>query len=398
MQGYRVTDFGWVWAGATLGQVLADMGAEVIKVESRRRLDGLRLGRVFELGDAVELNPHFHNLNRSKLSVTINMELGQGVSLIKDLVRISDVVVDNFRAGVMQKHGLGYKALVKVRRDIIAISLSAAGQTGPLSDILAYATIISGLSGIDSLMGYIDDCPLGVKHAYIDLVASLFGAFAVLAALRHRNLTGEGQYIDLSQWEVADNLIGEAIMDYFMNQRVMKTQGNRHAEMAPHGHYPCLGADQWISIAVKTEQEWQALCQAMGDPPWTREEKFSDRFNRLCNQDKLDEHLSEWTKGYTPEELTRLLQQAGVAAFPCYNSEGLFFDPHFKERGIYEEVEHPKTGNEFVYATPIRLEKTPGRISRHAPLLGQDNDYVLRELLGLTPKRIEALSRDKVIY
>ena len=199
LKGYRAVDFGWVWAGTVLGHILADYGAEVIKVESKRRLDGLRLGRVFELGTALEINPTFHNLNRNKLSITVDIRQPKGVELLKRLIAESDIVIENFTPDVMRKRGLDYDSLIKVNANIIMISMSAAGSYGPLAHVVTYAPVISALSGIDSMVGYENDRPLGFKHAYADPTASLFGAFAVLGALRYREKTGKGQHIDLSQ-------------------------------------------------------------------------------------------------------------------------------------------------------------------------------------------------------
>lgn len=398
LEGYRVCDFGWVFAGAVLGQVFADMGAEVIKVESRKRLDGLRLGRVFELGETLELNPSFHMLNRSKRSVTIDMSAPEGFELLKKLIAVSDLVVDNFRAGVLKRHGLDYESLRKIRPDVVQISMSPAGQTGPLNNILAYAPIMGALAGVDSLMGYYGERPLGVKHVNLDPVSSLFGAFCALTALNHRQETGQGQYIDLSEQEVGIQFIGEAVMEYVMTGRVPGTQGTRHPAMCPHGNYPCKGDDEWIAIAVKTEEEWKALCKAMGNPPWAEEEKFRDQPSRLQHVAEIDTHMAEWTSRFSSGELFNSLQSVGVAATPSYSIEGVFFDPHFKEREVYQEVEHPKTGNEFLYTTPIRFNETPGRTWRHAPLLGQDNNYVLEEVLGVDNKELERLVESQVVY
>ncbi|MFH1484615.1 MAG: CoA transferase, partial [Chloroflexota bacterium] len=278
LKGYRVTDFGWVWAGTVLGSVFADMGAEVIKVESVRRLDGLRLGKVFELGDALEVNPNFHNLNHSKMSITLDLRSPKGPDFAKELIKVSDVVVENFTPRFMPQVGMNYEELRKIKPDLVMISLPPAGTAGPLNDLLAYAPILSAISGLDSMVGYPGERVLGVKHAYTDPTASLIGAFSVLAALRHRNLTGEGQHIELAQWEATISLIGEAVMDYSMNKRVAGPLGNLHPTMAPHNTYRCDGEDKWVSIAVKTEDEWKAFCKAIGNPAWTKDTKFADKY------------------------------------------------------------------------------------------------------------------------
>ena len=396
--GLRVVDFGWVWAGTVLGHILADHGAEVIKIESKRRLDGLRLGKVFELGETLEINPWFHNLNRNKLSITIDITKHPGAELIKKLVGKSQVIVENFTPGVLERHGLDYQSLTEIKPDIIMISLSPTGQHGPLSQILAYAPIVSALSGIDSMVGYPGDQPLGFKHAYADPTASLFGAFAVLAALRYKEKTGKGQYIDLSQVESVTSLIGEAIMDFVMNRRVRGNQGNLSDSMAPHGNYPCQGDDKWVSLAVKTDDDWERFCEAIGKPFWTKDPRFADKYQRLTNSEELDKHVAQWTSKHTDYEAAEILQQAGVAAAPVLSTDAVFLDPHFNERHIFADVDHPIVGGTVVYDLPWKLSGVKREQMRHAPILGEHNDYVFGEILGLSPEERDKLVVEEVIY
>lgn len=396
LAGYRVVDFGWVWAGTLLGQVMGLYGAEVIKIESRRHLDGLRLGRVFELGEELEKNTFFQNLNRNKLSATIDISTADGIRLIKELVKKSDVVIENFAPGIMLKNSLDYASLAAVRPDIVMASLSPLGQYGPESNLVTYAPIISALSGIDSLIGYENELPFGFKHAYADVVASLWGLFAVLTALRVRKTTGTGQYIDLSQGESVMPFIGEAFMDYFMNNRVAKPRGNRSLTAAPHGIYPCAGEDRWVAIAVKDETEWHSFCTALGNPDWTRNPSFASITNRITGAAEVDKFTSEWTRQRSDYEAAETLQGAGVAAAPVLNTEGTFLDPHFSEREAYVNVEHPVTGNTMLYNVPWKIEGLEQNW-RHAPLLGEHNDYVFGELLGLDKAEITRLIKAKVI-
>ena len=397
-EGYRIVDFGWVWAGTVLGHILADYGAEVIKVESKRRLDGLRLGRVFELGTALEINPTFHNLNRNKLSITVNIQKPEGIQILKNLIAKSDIVIENFTPEVMPKRGLDYASLKEVKPDIIMISLSAAGSFGVLNHIVTYAPIIAALSGVDSMVGYTDDRPLGFKHAYADPTASLFGAFTLLAALRYRTETGKGQHIDLSQWETTTSLVGEAIMDYLMNGRVAGPKGNRDAIMSPHGNYPCMGEDKWVSIAIKTEKEWKGFCKATGNQEWTKDIKFADKFNRIKNATELDEHVAKWTINYTDYKATEILQNNGVAAAPLLTTEGIFMDPHFNARHTFVEVDHPIVGGESIYGLPWKMSACASKKMKHAPLLGEHNSYVLGKILNMSDDEIEKLTEEEVIY
>ena len=407
LEGYRILDFGTAVAGPMAVQILADMGAEVIKVESRKSLDGLRLGRPI-VGDDIaggdegkwpDIQPSFHGVNRNKLGITLDIKHPEGLLLIKRLVEISDVVADNFSPGVMARAGLDYDSLRKIKPDIITVSLSGVGQYGPISNATTYANNILAFGGAGSMIGYYGEQPLGMCSLYYgDSNASVHAAFAVLAALYYHESTGEGQQIDLSEAEASTSILGEPIMDYIMNGRVRGPQGNRHPFMAPHNNYRCKGGDKWVSIAIKDDAEWQNFCGAIGNPELASEKKFADGFSRWNNQDELDELVTNWTTNYTPYEVMDILQKAGVAAVPVMDVEDQYFDPHLKERHACIEVEHPLIGLEVLYGIPWKLSETPGQIRRVAPSLGEHNDYVFGELLGLCPKEIARLTEEKVIY
>ena len=406
LEGYRIIDFGTAWAGPMTTQLLADMGAEVIKVETRSRLDGLRMGSPI-IGDDIaggdegkwpNIQPSFHALNRNKLGITMDIKQPKAMDILKKLVKISDVVCDNFSPGVMARNELDYKSLIKIKPDIITLSLSGLGQHGPYSDATVYAGSIISLAGVSSLIGYYGEPPIGMTAmAYGDSNASIHAAFGILAAIYHRELTGKGQEIDLSEVEAAASLLGTAILDYQMNQRIRTSQGNRDPFMAPHNNYRCEGTDKWVSIAVKTDEEWKNLCQAMGNPEWCENEKFADGLSRWENQEELDKLITTWTRSRTPYEVMEILQKVGVAAVPVMNVEDQYFDPHFKEAQYYTEVEHPLVGLEPLYGIPWHLNKTPGEIYRVAPALGEHNDYVFGELLGLSKEEIEKLVEEKVV-
>jgi benzylsuccinate CoA-transferase BbsF subunit len=397
-----------------MAHIVADMGAEVIKVESRNRIDYGRIGGAASSKDLLlktpealvaaaperlELNPVFHLLNRGKLGITVDFTKPKGAELLRELIKRSDVVTDNFTPGVLDKYGLSYESLAEIKRDIIVVSLCFAGHTGPLKGTRGYAPIITALAGLDSVVGYTDESvPCGPNFAYGDHVAAMHGALAILVALIHRNRTGEGQYIDISEWEATTSLLGEPLMEYVMNGRIPGPTGNRDSIMAPHGYYLCKGEGQWVSIAVKTEEEWRNFCQALENPPWTEEERFGDRYSRLLNQDALDKFVGQWTANHSPLEVTEILQQAGVAAAPFLISKNQYHDPHFKERGIFLEVNHPKSGREVFYGIPWKLSDTPGEVRSSGPLLGQDNGYVFKELLGLSQGDFEHLVEEKVIF
>src|SRR5262245_3743650 len=409
LAGYRMLDFGTAFASPMAAHLLADMGAEVIKIESHTRLDGLRLGRPIvgediaggDRGEWPEYQPVFHGLNRNKLGITVNIKHAEGVEILKRLARISDVVIDNFSPGVMDRAGLGYDALRQENPGLIYVSLPAAGDSGPLRDIVTYAPVIAALAGISGLVGYSrapEDFVGTLQVAFCDAVGALHAVVAILAALRHRQTSGVGHAIEIAQWEAAVSMLGEGILDYVMNSRVLGPIGNAHPSMMPHDNYRCAGDDAWVAIAVRSEDEWRAFCQATGHPQWAGDPRFADAYLRRQHGAELHALVTNWTSQHTPYEVMETLQAAGVAAMPVMDLEDQFRDPHLREREIHLESEHPKVGLEFLHGIPWRLSETPGRISRPAPLLGEHNRYVFGDLLGMPEAEIQRLVEVGAIY
>jgi benzylsuccinate CoA-transferase BbsF subunit len=399
LHGYRVLDFGWVLAGAIPGMVLADMGAEVIKVESRQRLDYMRMGRPI-VGDQPdpEQHPMFHNVNRNKLSITLNTTRQQAIELARKLVARCDVVIENFSPGVMGRLGLSYEELRRIKPNLIMASISSTGQTGPLRNLRAYAPSIGALAGLDSTMGYEGGRPLGLKHAFGDICGALHTIFAIVAALYQRQRTGRGQYIDLSMLRATVATQGVGLMEYLMTRWVMQPRGNYDPTMAPYGNYPCEGEDRWVSIAVATEEEWQGLKAALDSPAWTADPKFASRYGRHKHRHELDQHLAHWTAGCSAETVTELLQSHGVAAVPVMGAEERLFNPHFRERGLYADIDHPALGAEPIFNLMWNLSRTPSTIRRHAPLMGEHNQQVFCGILGMSEQEVKSLEEAQVIY
>ncbi|MDO8673729.1 MAG: CoA transferase, partial [Dehalococcoidia bacterium] len=315
LAGIRVADFSWVWAGPYCTFQLAMMGAEVIEFESKRRIDITRILQPIAYADppvhaayvewqntdALERKPfafgqpspdqsgYFNHIAMSKLGVTLDLSNPRAMEIAKRVVAVSDVVIENFAPRVMKGFGLDYEILKEVRPDIIYVSMSGTGAFGPDRDFVLYGAPQVALSGLASLTGYVGGPPMPLPISYADPLAALHTAFYILAALNHRRETGEGQYLDLSQWESTICLQPEGVMDYMMNGRVPPRMGNRDGIMAPHDVYPCKGDDSWIAIAVGSEEEWRALCDAMGNPDWTRKEEFAGMYSRWHNQDQLNE-------------------------------------------------------------------------------------------------------------
>ncbi len=404
LDGYRVLDFGWVLAGAVPGMILADMGAEVIKVETRQRMDYMRLGRPI-IGDDPdpEQNPMFHNVNRGKRSITLNTTKPEAVGLARQLAAQCDVVIENFSPGVMQRLGLDYETLSRDNPRLVMASITSNGQTGPLRDLRAYAPSIGAMSGLDSTMGYEGSDgesgrPLGLKHAYADLCGALHAVFAITSALYQRDRTGRGQYIDISMLRATVATMGAGLMEYELTGRVPRPRGNYDPVMAPYGNYPCLGDDEWVSIAVRTEEEWGGLVDAMGSPVWAAGADFASRYARLEHRRDLDIRISEWTNERSAWEAADLLQSHGVAAFPVLGAEGRLFNPHFQERGLYSDIDHPALGIEPIFNLMWQLSRTPPQIQRHAPLLGEHNREVFCGLLGLDDPEVSRLEEEQVIW
>lgn len=399
LEGVRVLDFTQVWAGPYCSLLLSLNGAEVIKVESEVRTDQSRRYSV-TLGTGYkgkEESPLFNTLNLNKLDITLNLKHPKGVKLAKDITRVCDVVTENFRPGVMSRLGLGYDALRKVKPDIIYLSSSARGGTGPEWNYAGYAPLFAALGGLAYVTGHPDGRP-STLSGRTDLVAGTSGFFVILAALIYHARTGKGQHIDLSSSEAMSVVIGDTFMDYAMNSRNPTRKGNRDSTMSPHNCYSCQGDDKWISIAIASDEEWQAFCNAIGNPDWARDDRFSDTYSRKANEEELDRLISDWTINHTPYEAMEILQRAGVAAMPSFNSEELFNNPHLKERGCFTEVEHPVTGKQKMVGVPWKLSATPAKITRHAPLFGEHNKYVFGELLSMSDNDIEELQRQEVIY
>ena len=397
LKGLRVIDFGWVWAGAVPGHILADMGAEVIKIESASPLDYMRQGRpIVGTQKDPEQNPMFQNVNRGKLSLRIRLDHPAARGVLQDLIAVSDVVIENFSPGVMAKFGLAYADLQRVRPDLVMCAMSAVGQNGPLRGIRTYATMIASLAGLDSLIGYPGGRVLGSQSSYADPNASLHATLGILAALWRRQQTGQGAYIDLSQWEAAVNVMGEQFADYAMHDCVGGPCGTAHATKAPHGNYPARGDDRWIAIAVTKDTEWQALRACLGDPEWMSLPKFATAAERLAARAELDQQLGRETRKHAADALAALLAVAGVPAAPLRDASELATDAHFAERRLFEMVEHPVLGALPVYRLPWHIDGAPVPITRRAPLLGEHNEYTLREVLGYSDERVAALHATRV--
>ena len=404
LEHLRVLDFSWVWSGPLLTSILAEFGAQVIKVEHGERLDSSRLrgrpladGKVVQ-GPSIEIGPYFHQTNHDKLGITINLKAPEARALLDQLVGVSDILVENLTPGALDRAGLGYAHAAALNPRLIYLSMAAAGQTGPMSGVRAYAPIMSSYCGFEALVGYPGEDPIGMMNfGYGDPNAAVHALLPLLAAIHETAASGHGQRIDMSQIEALLAVMADPVIDYFMNGREAAPTGNRHPAMAPHGIYPAAGSDCWISIAVADDAQWQTLVGLMEAPAWAVDPRLAHAHGRLACCDLLDGELARWTAGREQARLVGLLRGAGIACSPVQDIAAQWADPHFAARRLRQPTLHPLSGPELLYRTPWNMERSRPEIRASAPLLGQDNDYVFETLLGLDPDHLARLKADGVI-
>lgn len=411
LSGLHVADFGWFAAGPIVTEVMGIYGAEVVRVESESRVDGLRTVMPFAMDKTgYNVSGWFNNFNAGKLSVTLNLNTEKGKELAYRLVRWADVFVSNFTPRVVERWGLTYEELRKVKPDIIAAYEPMQGFEGPHRDFLGFGAILTPITGFAHLTGFPHQAPVGMGTNYPDYVINpIHTLTAVLAALRYRHKTGKGQRIELSQLDSSVSALGPALMDYAVNGRVQNRAGNRLPHGSPHGAFPCLplkgvgflGADEdrWCVIAVFDDTQWQALCRAMDDPAWSQDNRFATLLGRKKHEDELEQRIAEWTSTKTPEKVMETLQAAGVPAGVVQNGRDVLEgDPHLKERGYYVYLDHPEAGHTAYDGPGFRLTKTPGVLRSPAPCLGEHNEKVCKEILGLDDEEIAELLIEQVLY
>ena len=400
LAGIRVADFTWIGAGSFTTKLLADFGADVIKVESRGRLDPLRTSRPYRDGTpGVNRSGYFADRNSSKRSITLNLKTPRAQDLARRLIAASDVVANNFTPGTMEKFGLGYDAVREIRPDVVYLAMSMQGASGPDHKYLGFGLTIGALTGLQHLCGLPDREPAGTGTNFPDHIPNpCHAAFAVLAALRHRRRTGEGQYIDVAQTEPTIALLGPAILQYTANGEIAGRTGNQRGAKAAHGVYPCAGDDRWIAIAAWTDRAWAALVAVLGRPAWATPELAASAAARLARRDELDRLIGEATRRWNAEDLMARLQAAGVPAGVVHTAAGIVQrDPQLKHRRHWVRLDHPEMGPSIYNAPPFRLSGVEDVPRSPAPLLGQHTDEVCRDVFGLDDAQIEALRREDVL-
>jgi crotonobetainyl-CoA:carnitine CoA-transferase CaiB-like acyl-CoA transferase len=401
LKGVKVVEFAAFAAGPAVGKHLADHGATVVHIESRARLDGFR-------AHYPPYKDNIHGLNRSglfalcnndKLDITLNLKkTPQATELAKRIVAWSDVVIENFSPGTMARLGLDYESLKPINPDLVMLSSSNLGQTGPHAHHAGFGSQLSSLAGFTHLTGYPDGAPQILYGPYIDYIAVAYGAVAILAALDYKRRTGKGNHIDTAQYETGLQYLAPILLDYEVNGRVASRNANRDPYASPHGAYPCKGDDNWCVLSVHSESEWQALCRVMNNPEWAADAKFSSHESRKTNEDELDRRISEWTINLTAREVMEKLQSAGVRAGIVNTMKDVYSDPQLSQRPQWVELQHPEIGMMHYQRPPFLLTKTPPGPSKRDPLLAENNQYFYCDLLGLTDQEYNQLVAAEVIY
>lgn len=415
--GIRVADFAWVGVGPIVSKYLADHGAEVVRIESSTYPEALRrVGPFVDDVPGIDRSGYYANFNSSKRGVTVNLKHPRGPELIKRFIATCDVVTESFTPGTMAKFGLDYQSLRQVRPDLLMISMPLYGQTGPWASYMGYGHVLQAAAGFNHMTGWPDEPPIGTGVAYTDFLVPHLAATALIAALDYRRRTGKGQYIDFGQMEAAIHGLGTAILDWTANGHEQIRLGNHDMEAAPHNAYKCRDG-RWVVIACATEKHWEGLKAALGRPEWCDMDRMRRRWQRINEQKEIDRHLGFWfedftrrgdepalqteegvegppVRKFTTEEVVQLMQSFGVPCGIVQSPEAMHADPQMAHRGHYWKLQHPVMGLRTYDGPSFRLSKTPGELTKAAPCLGEDNEYVYKDIVGLSDEEFIELLAD----
>jgi crotonobetainyl-CoA:carnitine CoA-transferase CaiB-like acyl-CoA transferase len=397
-EGLKVADFTWWVAGPLTTKALTDYGATVVRIESAKRPGGLRMTMPYrENKPGINRSGFYAFYNANKYSLGLELNQPKGVEIAKKLIAWSDVVVENFVPGVMERWGLGYEDLKKIKPDIIMLRVSNQGRGGPFSKLGGLGIQLSALGGFTHFTGWPDRDPLSFMFAYSDYFVPMLSIPLLCAALDYRRRTGKGQMIDISQTEICFQFLAPYILEYEVNGKESERRGNLHPYAAPHNAYRCKGDDRWCAIAVFTDEEWEAFGKVIGNPAWAKDPKFATLLSRKKNEAELDRLVEEWTVNHTAEEVMKLMQEAGVAAGVAQKAEDIYNDPQLRQRNIFWKMNHKEIGEFTHMGQPSDLSKTPAEARMPAPCLGEHTDYVCKEILGLSEDEINNLLVEGII-
>ena len=391
LRGVRVADFGQVIAAPVTAQMLGWLGAEVILVETESRFT-TRVWPPFADGEfGINQSGGFNLVNNNKLSCSLDLSKPDALEIARGIIGVSDVLVENYATGAMERLGLGYDEVRKLRPDIVYMSLGAFGRSGPFKDLTGFHSVINLFSGLAAVAGYPDSHPRIMGGLIPDAFAGCYCVLAVLEALYHRSRTGEGQYIEVSMTEALTGMIPSAVMEYSLTGKEHERVGNRDGRNSPHNVFRCLGEEKWVAVSVETDQQFRCLAHASGNPGWADDPRFATATARLENQDALEGLIREWTVRMEVHEVVAALQASGVPASPVNDSADVLADPHLVERGFVARIEHPVAGERPVLSLPWSTDGRRVDHLRAAPTFGQHNEWVLKELLQLPDEQYDRL-------
>jgi crotonobetainyl-CoA:carnitine CoA-transferase CaiB-like acyl-CoA transferase len=403
LSGIRIADLTIITAGACTTQILADLGADVVKVEAGRYPDPFRTWQGSEamsdeILDPWNHAPTFNMVNRNKRGICLDLKSEEGREAFLKLVDVSDAVTENFRQGVMERLGLSYDVLKARNPDIVMLSLGSQGANGPESNFGSYGSTLDCLAGLTSITGYPDTHPIWSSQEvnYPDQVASIFGAGLVLAGIRQRQKTGHGCYIDLSQREMVTTMIGEHVLEYTVEGRMPQPDGNHHPQFVPNDCFRCDGENEWVAISVANDREWSTLCQTIERPAIATDPAFATPELRSLNRGALRQAIEAWTGTRSKHDAMTHLQEAGIRAAAVLTGKDMLENQHLWERNYYQKVENHRSGTQTLRLSPFQLSETPSRINRPAPVLGQDTAEVLKDVLGYSDDQVAELEASGV--
>lgn len=396
LEGIKVADFSWVAVGPITGMWLAHHGAEVIRIESLTRPESFRVIPPMKDGiRGINRAGLFANYNTNKLGMSLNLNHPKGIEIAKKIIIWSDVVIESFSSGTMEKWGLGYEDIKKIRPEIIMVSATMMGQTGPEASSIGFGPELISLAGFNHFVGWPDRGPIPLLNAYSDLLTPPIAFVAILTALEMRHKTGKGQWIDVSQLEASLQYLIPAILDYTVNGEEGNRRGNQHFCAVPHNAYRCLGDDRWCVISVFSDEEWTTFMRVIGEP-WAQDPEYATLLGRKKREAELDKLIETWTGKYTPEETVNLLQANGIRAGVVTDGKDVLNDPQLRYRSHFVALNHPEMGRYMAEAAPFKLSKTPAKVHSSAPCLGQHTEYVCSKILGISDEDFVDLLNDGV--
>jgi benzylsuccinate CoA-transferase BbsF subunit len=397
LQNLKVLDFCWVVAGPMTTGYLAEYGATVVRVESRGRPDPLHTSPPLAAGKGLNRSGYYGSYNANKYAFGLNLGSSKAIDIVRRMVAWADLVTENFTPGTIERLGLGYEELRKIKPDIVLFSTSMLGRDGPNSKQPGFGAVLSSLSGLTGITGWPDRDPTNPYGAYTDFIAPRFAVTSILAALDYRRRTGIGQHIDMSQLESALQFIAPLLLDYANNGREGSRTGNRHEAAAPHGAFPCKGEDRWVTITCMTDAHWTALRRALGDMAWMQAERFSTLLGRKRDEDALEALLCEATQRWEAGALVHALQDAGVPAGVVHSNKGVLADSQLAHRGHFVYYDKPKIGRHLVQRSEFRLSRAAAARNWPTPFIGEHTRQVCREILGMTDAEIDPLIAQGVL-